>query len=236
MINFLKREFGMDNKNISPLQNILTTIFISALLISNVISSRIFNFFGFSMTGAIIIFPITYILSDVFSEVYGYQWSRRTCYMAFLTNLIMVFIFAVVDILPTGNSDYYKLVASSFKLILNGSFACSIASIVAYVFGDFANDVIFAKMKARHNEITDHKGFGTRAIFSSFVGEIVDSCIYLPLAFLVLNPIMTIKEVVIMICLQVILKTGYEALVLPLTTLVAHKCSAYEIKHKITGA
>lgn len=236
MINFLKREFGMDNKNISPLQNILTTIFISALLISNVISSRIFNFFGFSMTGAIIIFPITYILSDVFSEVYGYQWSRRTCYMAFLTNLIMVFIFAVVDILPTGNSDYYKLVASSFKLILNGSFACSIASIVAYVFGDFANDVIFAKMKAKHNEITDHKGFGTRAIFSSFVGEIVDSCIYLPLAFLVLNPIMTIKEVVIMICLQVILKTGYEALVLPLTTLVAHKCSAYEIKHKITGA
>lgn len=236
MINFLKREFGMDNKNISPLQNILTTIFISALLISNVISSRIFNFFGFSMTGAIIIFPITYILSDVFSEVYGYQWSRRTCYMAFLTNLIMVFIFAVVDILPAGNSDYYKLVASSFKLILNGSFACSIASIVAYVFGDFANDVIFAKMKAKHNEITDHKGFGTRAIFSSFVGEIVDSCIYLPLAFLVLNPIMTIKEVVIMICLQVILKTGYEALVLPLTTLVAHKCSAYEIKHKITGA
>ena len=236
MINFLKREFGMDNKNISPLQNILTTIFISALLISNVISSRIFNFFGFSMTGAIIIFPITYILSDVFSEVYGYQWSRRTCYMAFLTNLIMVFIFAVVDILPTGNSDYYKLVASSFKLILNGSFACSIASIVAYVFGDFANDVIFAKMKAKHNEITDHKGFGTRAILSSFVGEIVDSCVYLPLAFLVLNPIMTIKEVVIMICLQVILKTGYEALVLPLTTLVAHKCSAYEIKHKITGA
>lgn len=236
MINFLKREFGMDNKNISPLQNILTTIFISALLISNVISSRIFNFFGFSMTGAIIIFPITYILSDVFSEVYGYQWSRRTCYMAFLTNLIMVVIFAVVDILPAGNSDYYKLVASSFKLILNGSFACSIASIVAYVFGDFANDVIFAKMKAKHNEITDHKGFGTRAIFSSFVGEIVDSCIYLPLAFLVLNPIMTIKEVVIMICLQVILKTGYEALVLPLTTLVAHKCSAYEIKHKITGA
>ena len=47
---------------------------------------------------------------------------------------------------------------------------------------------------------------------------------------------MTIKEVVIMICLQVILKTVYEALVLPLTTLVAHKCSAYEIKHKITGA
>lgn len=232
MIKFLKREFGVDNKYISPLQNILTVIFIAALLISNVISSRIFNFFGFSMTGAIIIFPITYILSDVFSEVYGYQWSRRTCYMAFLTNLIMVFIFAIVDILPAGNSDYYKLVASSFKLILNGSFACSIASIIAYVFGDFANDVVFAKMKEKHKDITDHKGFGARAILSSFVGEIVDSCVYLPLAFLVLNPIMTVKEVGIMICLQVILKTGYEALVLPLTTLVAHKCSEYEIKFK----
>lgn len=233
MLKFLKKEFCMDNKSISPLQNILTVIFVTALLISNVISARIFNFFGFSMTGAVMVFPVTYILSDVFSEVYGYQWSRRTCYMAFITNLIMVCVFAIVDILPPGDSDYYRLVASSFKLILNGSFACSIASIVAYVFGDFANDVIFAKMKKKHSNVTDHKGFGARAILSSFAGEIVDSSIYLPLAFLVLNPIMTVKEVLIMICLQVILKTGYEIIILPLTTFVAHKCSEYEMKVRI---
>ena len=233
MLKFLQKEFGLDNKNISPVQNILTIIFVCALLISNIISSRIFNFFGFSMTSAVMLFPVTYILSDVFSEVYGYQWSRRTCYIAFTCNLLMIIIFAIVSKFPVPNNDYYVTISTSFKLILNGSFACSVASIIAYVFGDFANDVIFAKMKKSHVEVTDHKGFGLRAILSSFVGEIVDSCIYLPLAFLVLNPIMTVKEVVTMICLQVILKTGYEAIILPLTTFIAHKVGNYETKHLI---
>lgn len=218
-------------EKISPLQNILTIVFVAVLMVSNIISSRIFNFFGFNMTSAIFIFPVTYILSDVFSEVYGYVWSRRTCYMAFAANLIMVCIFALVSVLPVTADPYNAMVAESFKMVLNGSFACSIASIVAFVFGDFANDRVFAKMKKNHLGLTNHKKFGARAIISSLVGELVDSFIYLPLAFLVLNPIMTVKDVMIMIALQVVLKTGYEVLILPITTVIVKKVSNYEYKN-----
>ena len=62
----------------SKLQLILTIVYVVALMISNLISARIFNFFAFSMTSAVIVFPITYILSDLFSEVYGYNYSRLT--------------------------------------------------------------------------------------------------------------------------------------------------------------
>ena len=221
----------LSNEKISPLLNILTIIFVSTLLISNIISSRIFNFFGFNMTSAVFLFPITYVLSDVFSEVYGYKWSRITCYMAFTINLIAVLIFAIISILPVGIDEYNAMVANSFRMVLNGSFACSIASIIAFVLGDFVNDKIFANMKKKHVGITNHKSFGFRAIISSFAGEFVDSVVYLPLAFLVLNPILTVKDVAIMVALQVVLKTTYEIIVLPITTLVVKAVSNYEYKN-----
>lgn len=83
-------------------------------------------------------------------------------------------------------------------------------------------------MKKNHIGLTNHKGFALRAILSSFAGELIDSCIYLPLAFLVFNPIMSITDVLIMIALQVTLKTCYEAIILPLTTYLTKKVSNYE--------
>ena len=221
----------MKKTKISSLQNILTIVFVAVLMVSNIISSRIFDLFGFNMTSAIFLFPITYILSDVFSEVYGYKWSRKTCYIAFVANLLMVCVFGLVSILPTGSNPYNQFVANSFKTVLNGSFACSVASIIAFVFGDFANDKVFAKMKKNYEGLTNHKRFGLRAIISSLIGELVDSVIYLPLAFLVLNPIMSVKDVMIMIVLQVVLKTSYEVIILPLTTFIVKKVSNYESSH-----
>ena len=221
----------MKKTKISSLQNILTIVFVAVLMVSNIISSRIFDLFGFNMTSAIFLFPITYILSDVFSEVYGYSWSRKTCYIAFVANLLMVCVFGLVSILPTGSNPYNQFVADSFKTVLNGSFACSVASIIAFVFGDFANDKVFAKMKKNYEGLTNHKRFGLRAIISSLIGELVDSVIYLPLAFLVLNPIMSVKDVMIMIVLQVVLKTSYEVIILPLTTFIVKKVSNYESSH-----
>lgn len=214
------------DRPISTLQVILTIIFVGTLMVSNIISSRIFNFFGFSMTAAVIVFPITYILSDLFSEIYGYKYSRLTCYMAFGANFFAVLIFWLVSILPIH--PYGVEVAESFKMILTGSFACSMASFIAFVVGDLANDKIFARMKKKQAGLTNHKGFAARAILSSVVGEFFDSAIYLPLAFLVFNPIMQVKDVLIMIILQVGIKTAYEALILPITTFLAHKLGNYE--------
>jgi uncharacterized integral membrane protein (TIGR00697 family) len=218
-----KNIFTLD-RPISVLQVLLTILFVGVLMISNIISARLFNFFGFGMTCAVIVFPVTYILSDLFSEVYGYKWSRFTCYLAFGINLLAVGVFYLASCLPA----VIPAQAEAFKSILLGTFACTMASFIAFVVGDFVNDKIFAKMKRNHQGLTNHKGFAFRAILSSFAGELVDSCIYLPLAFLVFNPIMSVTDVLIMIALQVTIKTIYEAMILPLTTFLTKKVSNYE--------
>lgn len=203
---------GLKNK-ISVIQAILTVLYVVSLLISNIITSKqVLLPFNITMTGAVFIFPITYILSDVFSEVYGYKWSRITCYLAFAMNLLMVLIFTLVIKTPAPS---YWTNQAAFETVLGNTPRILFASLLAYVIGDFVNDKIFSKMKAKHKDL---KGFGWRAILSSLFGELVDSLIFLPLAFLGQMPIMTL---VIMTVMQVLIKTGYEIVILPITTLVA---------------
>ena len=213
----------MKKKNISLLQLILTVVFVVSLLISNVITSKqVLLPFGITMTGAVFIFPITYILSDLFSEVYGYKWSRITCYLAFAMNLFMVIVFELVIKSPAPS---YWMNQEAFQTVLGSTPRVLAASLIAFVIGDFVNDKIFDKMKKKHeNEI---KGFGWRAIISSFFGELVDSLIFLPLAFIGLMPL---KTLAIMTVCQVLIKTGYEVVILPITHLVVKKVSAVEAK------
>lgn len=205
----------------SFLQVCLTILFVSAMLISNVITSKQIQLpFGITMTGAIVIFPITYILSDVFSEVYGYKWSRVTCYFAFSMNLLMVLVFSFVIKTPAPS---YWTNQEAFATVLGSTPRVMGASLLAYVIGDFVNDRVFRKMKAKHsNELT---GFGWRAIVSSFFGELCDSLVFLPIAFLGQMPLKTLATMTV--C-QVLIKTGYEVVILPLTTLVAKKANKYE--------
>lgn len=211
----------MKRRVVSELQLYLTALFISALLISNVITAKqVLLPFNITMTGAVFIFPITYILSDVFSECYGYRWSRITCYLAFAMNLFMVIIFSLVIVTPAPS---YWQNQEAFQTVLGSTPRVLFASLLAYVAGDFANDRVFRKMKAKHqNEL---KGFGWRAILSSVVGEFVDSLIFLPIAFIGQMPVKTLAVMTIM---QVVIKTGYEVVILPVTTLVAKKVTQYE--------
>ena len=218
-----------NGESVSALQIMLTVFFVTALVISNVISSRLFNFFGYGMTGAILVFPITYILSDVFSEIYGYRYSRFTCYLAFGMNLFALGVFYIVTSLPA----VIPTQAEAFETVLIGTFSCTMASFVAFIIGDLVNDKIFARMKKKHAGLRNHKGFAFRAILSSLAGEMVDSFIYLPIAFLVFNPIMTVKEVFIMILMQVGLKTAYEVLILPFTLFITKIISHYEYSRSI---
>ena len=90
----MNKKATLRNVRYSFLQVLLTVISVACLLISNVITSKQMQFpFGLTMTGAIYIFPVTYILSDVFSEVYGYRWRRITCNMGFAMNVVMVLAF-----------------------------------------------------------------------------------------------------------------------------------------------
>lgn len=209
------------SKKVSELQLILTVLFVSCLLISNVLTAKQVKLpFNITMTGAVIIFPITYILSDVFSEVYGYRWSRITCYIGFAMNLLMVIVFSIVIASPAP--DHWKN-QEAFQVVLGSTPRVLFASLVAYLVGDYVNDNVFRKMKEKH--IDDHKKFGLRAILSSLVGELADSLIFLPIAFIGVLPL---KVLAIMTITQVLIKTGYELLMLPVTRIIVHKVSSYE--------
>lgn len=208
-------------RNISELQLYLTLLFVVSLLISNIITAKqVLLPFGIVMTGAVFVFPITYILSDLFSEVYGYRWSRITCYLGFAANLFMVLIFSAV--IATPAPDYW-LNQEAFQTVLGSTPRVLVASLLAFVLGDFVNDRVFRRMKQKYpNSI---KGFGWRAILSSVCGELVDSLVFLPIAFIGQMPL---KTLAIMTVMQVLIKTGYEIVILPITKIVVKKVLHYE--------
>lgn len=211
------------NQKISVIQTVLTVLYVVSLLISNILAAKQFVLIGnITMTCAVMVFPITYILSDLFSEVYGYKWSRFSCYMAFAANILMVLFFEASIATPAPeywlNQEAYQTVLGSVPRVL-------IASLAAFVVGDFVNDKVFATMKKKH--IGELKGFGARAIVSSFAGEVIDSSIFLPLAFIGTMPAETL---LIMGITQVSIKVAYECLIFPFTRIAAKALLKYENK------
>ena len=208
-------------KKTSNLKTYLTVLFVSCLLIANVVTAKQLQLpFGITMTGAIFIFPITYILSDIFSEVYGYRWSRITCYLAFCMNLLMVGIFQIVISTPAPS---YWTNQEAFATVLGSAPRVLAASSLGMLAGDFVNDRVFRRMKSAHQH--EHKGFGARAILSSFAGEIADSAFFIPIAFL---GTMSVPQMVAMGLTQAVLKVLYEIIIFPATSAVCKKIKAAE--------
>ena len=203
-------------KKISKLQLVLTVLFVVCLLVSNIITGKQVQLpFNIVMTGAVFLFPITYILSDLFSEVYGYKWSRFTCYLGFIMNLFMVLVFTAV--IETPAPSYWQN-QEAFQTVLGNTPKILFASLLAFMIGDFVNDRVFKKFKEKHPK--DHKGFEFRAILSSLCGEVVDSAIFLPIAFIGTMPLNTL---LVMGITQVSIKITYEIMILPITKLVVKK-------------
>lgn len=211
----MKRNF------ISPLQLYLTVLFVVSLLISNIITAKQVQLpFGIVMTGAVFIFPITYIISDVFSEIYGYAWSRKIAYLGFAANLFMVVVFSLLIITPAPS---FWPNQEAFVTVLGNTPRILAASLIAFLIGDLVNDKIFKKMKEKYPD--SHRQFGIRAIVSSFFGELVDSFIFLPLAFFGKMPV---SVLLMMVLMQVLIKTGYEIVILPVTTQIVKRVSKKE--------
>ena len=207
-------------KKVSELQCYLSIVYVVALLVSNIVANKQLVLpFGITMTGAVFVFPITYILSDLFSEVYGYRWSRITCYASFLANLFMVVVFQLV--ISTKAPDYWHN-QEAFAIVLGNTPRILLASLTAYVIGDMMNDKVFRRMKGSN---TTMKGFGARAFLSSVVGEVCDSAIFIPIAFIGQMPV---KTLIIMGITQVSLKLAYELIILPVTTILTKKVGQYE--------
>lgn len=200
-------------KRISPLLVRLVVLFTSCLIISNILANRMIQVGPWSLDAGNLLFPVTYILSDMFSEVYGYKWSRRVTWWAASMNLLFAVLVAITNILPAP--DYFD--PNPFKLALGSSFRIVVASLVSYVIGDLVNDKVFRKMR-EGNMIM--QGFTTRAIVSSFMGQIIDSTLFVTIAFIGTMPL---NELISMVIVNIVVKMGYEILILPVTSKVTHK-------------
>lgn len=187
---------------------ILLAISTGTMLISNIIAGKQFSVLGMALPCAVLIFPITYILSDVFSEVYGYKWSRRSAWTAFGMNLFAVITFYITIKLP-GVAWFENQAA--FEAVLGNTPRILTASLVSYMAGDWINDIVFREMKKAD---TTGERFGRRSIVSSFCGEFVDSLIFIPFAFIGTMPI---AQMVTMIFVQASTKLVLEIILLPVT-------------------
>jgi len=195
----------------------LSIIFMVCLLLSNILASKILEIGIFSTTSGVIIFPISYIINDIFSEVYGYNKTKKIIVFGFLMNLFMVLIFSLAIALPSP--EWFQN-NNAFKIILGSTPRNCIASLMAYLFGSLVNSKLLVKMKEQNNN-----KFGIRAVVSTLFGELTDSLIFVFIAF-VGN--LDIQQIVTMILTQVIVKTLYEVVCLPLTTFVVKKVKEYE--------
>ena len=211
------------DQNVSTLQMSLTFFLTISLILANIMVVKSIDLFGlpqFANTCSIITFPITYILSDVFSEVYGYKWSRITASWAFIGTLMCSLFFALMIAMP-GNSAWDK--QEQLINILGNTPQIAAASIIAFWFGDFANDNVFHLMK-KHN--ASEKWFCVRAILSSLAGKYVDGFIFtfLGLSFLPLET----KIIMVLNCpfIQVCIETA----MLPITTFIMKKVKKAEAK------
>ena len=209
------------DKNVSTLQMSMTFFLTLGLILANIMVVKSIDLFGLPQlanTCSIITFPITYILSDVFSEVYGYKWSRITASWAFLGTVICSLFFALMIAMP-GNAAWDK--QDQLVNILGNTPQIAFASVIAFWFGDFANDKVFQIMK-KHSE--GEKGFCIRAIASSLAGKYVDGFIFtfIGLSFLPLETkiIMVLNCPFVQVCI--------ETLLLPVTTFIMKKVKKAE--------
>lgn len=195
----------------------ISILFITCILVSNILASKIITIFGISMTGGVLVFPITYIIGDVLTEIYGYKKSKKIIIYGFICNLIMVILFFIAMKLPYP--DYY-LNQEAFVAVLSSTPRLLLASFIGYLVGGLTNSYIMDYIK--NNSKIKYLWF--RTITSTIIGEFLDTAIFLTIGF-----IGTIKtnDLIFMIVCQSAAKTIYEIVLTPLT----YKTIAY-IKKK----
>ena len=222
------------HRKMSPLFLILSILSVSSLLISNIVATKSVLLFGWQVKGlplsiasSFIVFPVIYITSDIFSEVYGYAWSRKISWISFFVNLFMVCIFEIVIAMPGVDQAY----SAEFADVLGSSFGVLFASLTAYMCGDLINDLIFRRMKNRDQHNTN-RTFVHRSLLSSLCGEIIDSLIFLPLLYAFIGGYGTIiqstYQLLAIVVIQGTLKTLVEVILSPLVVLIVNKIRTYE--------
>ena len=205
-------------KQVSVLFMLFCMLFCVCLITANVLETKQMAFGPISITGGLIVFPVSYIINDCVCEVWGYKKARLLIWLGFSMNFLFVMFGALCDALP--GAPYWNNEAG-FHAIFGLAPRVAAASFVAFVIGSFINAYVMSKMKISSNG----KNFSLRAILSTIFGETADSLIFFPLA---LGGIVPNSELPVLIISQIVLKTLYEIVILPITIQVVKFTKRHE--------
>ncbi len=188
----------------------LVALFVTCLIAANITAVKLISLYGLLLPAAIVIFPVSYILGDVLTEVYGFRQARRVIWLGFLCNLIVVAAIWIGLVLPAasfwdGQEAYERILGAAPRILA--------ASFLAYLVGEFANAFVLAKMKIA----TEGRYLWARTIGSTLVGQGLDSLLFITLAFAGVIPLGALATAIVT---QWLVKSAYEAAATPVTYLV----------------
>jgi len=196
--------------NVSHRFVIITATFVTCLITANIIAVKPISLGG--LPAAIVIFPLSYILGDILTEVYGYRLARRVIWLGFFCNLIAVIAIWVGQILPPasawGGQEAYESIIGFTPRIL-------VASFLAYTVGEFSNSFVLAKMKIK----TKGRWLWARTIGSTIVGEGLDALIFITILY---AGRFNLSFIAMAILTHWLIKTGYEVVATPFTYAVVN--------------
>lgn len=204
--------------HVSVLFMLFSMLFCVCLITANVLETKQMSFGPISITGGIIVFPISYIINDCVCEVWGYRKTRMLIWLGFFMNFLFVVFAAICDAIP--GAPYWDNDAG-FHAIFGLAPRITVASFLAFVVGSFANAYVMSRMKVS----SQGRNFSLRAILSTILGETADSLIFFPLA---LGGVVPNSELPVLILSQIVLKTLYEILILPVTIQVVRFTKRHE--------
>jgi len=187
---------------------LLGILFSVCLIASNLLSTKVLKIGDFTtISGGMLVFPISYIVNDCIVEVWGYKKTRMVIWIGFAANF---FVFSLAQLVAFWPSPDFWDGESSFNFIFGLAPRIALASVSAFLVGSFLNAYVMSKLKIYHKG----KYFSFRAIASTLVGETADSAIFFPIAF---AGIVSTKDLLSMSVTETLLKSSYEVVVLPIT-------------------
>jgi hypothetical protein len=194
----------------------LTALFVTTLIVSNIIAVKIITIAGLYLPAAVILFPVAYIFGDVLTEVYGYARARQVIWTGFFCNLLAVIAIWIGGQLlaapfwSAGAFSSPEAAQQAYQAILGFAPRLLAASFIAYLIGEFLNSFVLAKLKVK----TAGRFLWLRTITSTLVGEGADSAVFISIAFWGIFPSNALVQAILS---QWLFKVTYEVLATPLT-------------------
>ena len=197
-----------ESKQVSRLFMLIGIVFVTCLLLSNLIAGKMWAVTGeITLPAAVILFPLTYILGDVFTEVYGFRKARLIIWAGFACSFFAVLIYLITISLP--HPGYWES-QEAYATVMGTTPRVAIASFAGYLFGEFSNSMILSRLKVK----TGGKKLWLRTITSTLIGEGFDSVIFIMISFW---GTMENSVVLKMILFQYLFKVLYEVIFTPVT-------------------